>query len=179
MYETIYSLCVEQKIPPGLAVEITQLCSKLPHLCLADFQEVLRGAEHEHLNNKVRGRANARHCGFLLRHKLRDALAVVESRRSGPRVAPLTIKEIQQRKAEAGRREAEIRANPLHEDYAIDDFSIRCRVETSAREAATNRGSSPPAYYVRYAESKTTNHQDTIRLSGNLYQEVMGHALTE
>ena len=174
--EAICSFCVSQGIPQNLAVEIAELCNRVPSFCADNFLKMAYRAEHEHLNNRVRGRANARHCGFLLRHKLRDALTVIEARGSGPRVAPLTIEEIKQREAESDRREAEIRANPLHDDYTIDDFSIRGRVQATAREAAQIEDQ-VHRHIVRYAESKTTNHQNTIRLSGNLYQEVMAHAL--
>ena len=178
VHETLLALCRQHKIPSGLAAEITRLYSQLPHSALPDFQDMLNRAEHDHVNNRVRGRYNVPHCGFLLRHVLRDIIATTGQARPVSASVPMTIEEINQREADAVQRRDEIQANPLHAEFVIDDFAIRDRVQICFREIGQIEDQ-VHRHITRHAESQTTNHQDVIRLSGNLYQAVMARALAQ
>ena len=129
VHETILALCRQHKIPSGLAAEITRLYSQLPHPALPDFQDMLNCAEHDHVNNRVRGRYNVPHCGFLLRHVLRDIIAAAGATPLVSAVAPLTIDELQQREAEliaATRKSKPIRCMPSS-SLTISPFGIGYR----------------------------------------------------
>ena len=73
-------------------------------------------------------------------------------------------------------REGEIKANPLHPEHVVDDWSIRSRVQASFREIAQIEDK-VHRHLHRYANSQTTNQQENVRLSVELYQEVMAQAL--
>ncbi len=181
IYENVYSFSVGKGIPHEIALEITQLYGRFPDIEFEEFVRMADIAAREHHYSRKTGRSNVSHCGFLLRYKLKDVLDLMESRRSVSSVGHTTVDDINQQntaeaKAEARRRKAEIRANPLHEDHTIDDWAIRARVQVNMREIGQIEGH---VYQRigRFADSQTSNVQESVRLSGNLYQEVMAHAL--
>jgi hypothetical protein len=188
-YNSIYSYCVGKGMPHAVAIQIIDLCGELRNLLFEDFLEIANTAEGEHLRNLASGRFNlpnngTPHHGRLLLYKLKTIATAVENRRrSAPLVAPSTIEDLDQQKAanatpEARHLQAEILADPLHaERYGgIRLLDIQNRVQ-GGMKAALELESQISRHITRHVNSRTSSVAEAVRWSGNLYAEVVAHAL--
>ena len=189
LYNNIYAYCLAKGMPHALTIQIINLCGQLRNFLFEDFLEISNTAEGEHLRNLASGRFNSpgngtTHHGRLLLYKLKTIVTDIENgRRSAPLVAPATIEDLDRQEADtttpdARRLQEEMLADPLHEERygGIRLLDIQNRVQGGMR-AALEIESQISRHITRHVNSRTSNVHEAVRWSGNLYAEVVAHAL--
>jgi hypothetical protein len=183
-YEAVYDHCLASGIPHDLALEIVPLTA---NLFVDEFLKMSARASKEHIRNCRKGRFHVKdgelpHHGRLLLHKLKQI------QRSGaiPLARSASIKtyeEIEREqspeaKAEARRLEEEIAANPLHPGRlsSLGDNEVMARVQVGPQQAYFWL-TQISRHVHRHCESTISDYQEVVRVSGNLTQEVVAHAL--
>ena len=183
-YETAYRRCIDGGIPHALALEIVGLTKGL---FIDEFLTLDARTVTEHLRNCRTGRYATKdgevpHHGWLLLHKLKQ----IHRTRRLPATRSVSLKTIEdiereespQAKAEARRLEQEVAANPLHPSRSalFEDRDVVARVQMDHQQAYSWL-KLVHVQITRHLESSISDYQEVVRLSGNLYQDVMARAL--
>jgi hypothetical protein len=179
-YQAMFDYCISQGIPQNLAMELTALAPKAA-LDLDAFIGLSEKAAYEHRRNRMNGKAESDHYGYLLRHKLQNTAAeeqkIQERIFSAPSDPP---KEAVERDRDAERREQEeIDANPLHpRKYEFKGRDLMRRVQVSYQDAEAILSNVRDRCRT-WLETKYPHHgfQFVVDETPRVAKKIMGNAL--